>query len=136
MSTTQDLNSEPRDDTNSAELPTRKEALSDEQLASIRKTLLAEREELLGPLEQLEAEEAADQDLTDDPGIRLAEAEMHRVLTTMQESHLQDIDDALERLANGSYGVCLDCGVDIPAVRLEAVPTAKYCVDCQEKHSG
>lgn len=136
MSTTQDLNSEPRNDMDAAELPTRKEPLSEDQLTSIETTLRAERDELIGPLEQLEAEEPADQDLTDDPGIRLAEAEMHRALTTMQESHLQDIDDALKRLANGSYGVCLDCGVDIPAVRLEAVPTAKYCVDCQGKHSG
>src|SRR5690554_4720330 len=116
MSTTQDLNSESHEGADSVALPTRKEPLSDDQLSSIAETLQAEREELLEPLEQLEAEEPADQDLTDDPGIRLAEVEMNRALTAMQEAHLKDIDDALERLENGSYGVCLDCGVDIPAV--------------------
>lgn len=127
MSTTQDLN---------AELPTRDEPLDDALIASIIKTLEADRAALLDPLEVLEGEEPGDQDLTDDPGTRLAEAEMHRALTSMQEQHLQEIDDALERIVNGSYGACLDCGVDIPAVRLEAVPTARYCVDCQAEHSG
>jgi RNA polymerase-binding protein DksA len=45
---------------------------------------------------------------------------------------LQRIDGALRRLADGSYGVCISCGQDIPKLRLAAEPTATRCVKCQE----
>lgn len=44
---------------------------------------------------------------------------------------LGDVDAALARIADGSYGVCIDCGADVPHARLLAYPTAKRCVDCQ-----
>ena len=44
--------------------------------------------------------------------------------------HLAEIDAALERLADGTYGVCLVCGRPIPAERLEVRPTATTCVGC------
>lgn len=43
---------------------------------------------------------------------------------------LDDIDAALARLDDGTYGTCRGCGVDIPAGRLEARPVARTCVDC------
>jgi RNA polymerase-binding transcription factor DksA len=46
------------------------------------------------------------------------------------EGHLADIDDALARVADGSYGVCVSCGKPIPAGRLEARPSARTCVSC------
>lgn len=42
-----------------------------------------------------------------------------------------DVVAALARLANGSYGVCVDCGDDIGVQRLDAYPTAQRCVRCQ-----
>jgi len=42
-----------------------------------------------------------------------------------------EIDAALDRIAAGSYGVCVHCGVDIPAERLEFRPFAAGCVACQ-----
>ncbi len=45
---------------------------------------------------------------------------------------LQDIEGALQRLRSGSYGTCSDCGVEIPATRLRAMPFAGRCRDCQE----
>src|SRR3954470_24288482 len=47
---------------------------------------------------------------------------------------LRDLDDALERLDEGGYGTCEDCGVAISEKRLEALPWARYCVTCQERH--
>jgi DnaK suppressor protein len=47
---------------------------------------------------------------------------------------LRDLDDALERLDDGAYGTCEDCGVTISPKRLEAIPWARYCVTCQERH--
>jgi DnaK suppressor protein len=44
-----------------------------------------------------------------------------------------DIDQALERLDAGAYGLCVTCGTPIPAERLEAVPWAALCVPCSAK---
>jgi RNA polymerase-binding transcription factor DksA len=46
---------------------------------------------------------------------------------------MAQVDRALDRLANGSYGLCDDCGQLIPPKRLEARPTATLCVTCQAK---
>ena len=48
---------------------------------------------------------------------------------------LADVDDALHRWAQGTYGVCAHCGRPIPAARLEARPTAVRCVDCAARES-
>ena len=47
---------------------------------------------------------------------------------------LEELDGAARRLADGSYGICLDCGADIPLERLQARPGAPRCVDCQRRH--
>lgn len=47
---------------------------------------------------------------------------------------LRDLDDALTRVADGSYGDCIDCGGEISPQRLEAVPTAHRCIGCQSIH--
>jgi DnaK suppressor protein len=48
-----------------------------------------------------------------------------------ETAELGDIDAALERIQAGSYGTCTDCGIGIPAARLNAHPSAKRCIDCQ-----
>jgi DnaK suppressor protein len=47
---------------------------------------------------------------------------------------LQDVEGALDRLHNGQFGVCTDCGDSIAAARLTAYPTAKRCQPCQQRH--
>jgi RNA polymerase-binding protein DksA len=46
---------------------------------------------------------------------------------------LRDIETALQRIKEGTYGVCIDCGDDVGFTRLQAYPTAKRCIVCQEK---
>jgi DnaK suppressor protein len=49
-----------------------------------------------------------------------------------RESHLiRDIDDALGRIENGTYGQCVRCGKPLNEERLKAMPTAKYDPECQ-----
>jgi DnaK suppressor protein len=50
----------------------------------------------------------------------------------MTSRTLQDIEAALDRLENGTYGICFDCGAEIPAARLRAMPFAERCRGCQE----
>jgi DnaK suppressor protein len=52
---------------------------------------------------------------------------------------LRALDHALQRLAAGSYGKCVDCGKPIEAARLEAFPTTYWCTACKrvfERHRG
>ena len=51
-------------------------------------------------------------------------------LVQQAERHLAEIDEAVERLADGTYGVCERCGEQIPDERLEVRPTARTCVAC------
>jgi RNA polymerase-binding transcription factor len=54
-------------------------------------------------------------------------------LNAFEYMQLRLIQEALDRLQGGEYGVCLSCEEPIPAKRLQAVPWAKYCVKCQER---
>ena len=62
------------------------------------------------------------QDVNQELQFRLGERESQAVA---------DIDQALLRIEEGSYGVCQSCGKDIDERRLEAVPTARYDAACQ-----
>ncbi|HTR03792.1 MAG TPA: TraR/DksA family transcriptional regulator [Thermoanaerobaculia bacterium] len=53
-------------------------------------------------------------------------------LTDGERSTLLQIDDALGRVDVGTYGLCLNCGQLMTEKRLNAVPWAPYCLDCQE----
>ncbi len=64
-----------------------------------------------------------------DIGTEMFEREKDMALLENDEHHLTEIEEALERMEDGKYGVCLECGRAIPFARLQAVPTAKYCID-------
>ena len=49
---------------------------------------------------------------------------------------LQAIEEALERLDSGSYGLCRDCGEDIATARLNAIPWTRVCIGCKEKQKS
>lgn len=60
--------------------------------------------------------------------------EVDFALMQMKSQTLQLIDQAMQRLEAGTYGVCADCGRTIGEARLRAVPFAHRCLACQEKH--
>ena len=53
-------------------------------------------------------------------------------LSDNERQRLLDIDKALGRIDDGSYGRCSNCGTEISDKRLDAVPWTRYCIDCQE----
>ena len=59
----------------------------------------------------------------------LGQAEMTRDL-----DELRGLEAANDRIAQGRYGACLDCGSDIGYERLRAEPSALRCIDCQRRH--
>lgn len=60
--------------------------------------------------------------------------EMGLQLMTENGNVISLIDDAIERLANGEYGICMDCGERISEARLKARPYAIFCIDCKSRH--
>ena len=54
-------------------------------------------------------------------------------LDERESAELRQVNAALERIAAGTYGLCLDCGLEIPAARLHAAPEALRCIGCQAK---
>lgn len=53
---------------------------------------------------------------------------------TLASQTLLEVQDALQRIEDGTYGKCVDCGRDIEAARLEAIPWTPYCLQHQEAH--
>ncbi|MBE0604122.1 MAG: TraR/DksA family transcriptional regulator [Deltaproteobacteria bacterium] len=60
--------------------------------------------------------------------------ELDIILTDREKRKLLQIDDALDRIEDETYGQCEDCGTKIPRARLKVLPFAKFCVECQEKN--
>jgi DnaK suppressor protein len=58
---------------------------------------------------------------------------MRMRLRNREALFLRKIDEALRRIADGSFGECEECGDDIELKRLEARPTATMCVACKEE---
>jgi DnaK suppressor protein len=51
----------------------------------------------------------------------------------IEATQIDQIDMALVKIDNGTYGICEDCGGEIPMVRLEALPFATQCIGCKRK---
>jgi len=54
-------------------------------------------------------------------------------LVSSERRIVMNIDEALKRIADKSYGICAVCKKDIAKIRLDAIPHAKYCRKCKEK---
>ena len=58
--------------------------------------------------------------------------EINFILSDRERTKIKQIDDALERLEDNTYGECESCGLEIAAERLEAMPFTRLCRDCQQ----
>lgn len=71
------------------------------------------------------AADISDNEFKAETGIKIKENE---------EKLLEEIDEALDRIDEGSYGICTDCGMLIKEKRLAAMPCAIRCIDCKSKY--
>jgi len=103
-----------------------------------KKKLQVRREELLKTIARTGEEgRAADDDPTVDLADKAANSYTKEFLfgqTNTDRATLQLIDESLERIKSGSYGICVHCETELQQKRLEAVPWARHCTACQEKH--
>ena len=61
------------------------------------------------------------------------EREKQYMFASREQNYLYHLDLALERIEKGEFGMCISCGKEIGADRLEAVPHVRLCIDCKSK---
>jgi DnaK suppressor protein len=99
-----------------------------ETLANMKKQLLDEIQKDLKEGRELSKDEGMDAyDLASEERAR----EINLILTDRDRGKLQAIDDALDRIDEGSYGICESCESEIAEGRLVAMPFTRLCVQCQ-----
>jgi DnaK suppressor protein len=102
-----------------------------------KKKLATRREELVRVITRTEQEgREADEDTTVDMADKAANSYTKEFLfgqTHNDRSLLALVDQALNRIKDGSYGECNSCHEELQQKRLEAVPWTRYCITCQEK---
>ena len=89
--------------------------------------------ELTGVINEIiDASTLANLDDEHDPEGATVAFERAQVAVLLERAHAQllEVDDALDRLRSGTYGVCERCGRPIPGERLEAKPATRVCVGC------
>jgi RNA polymerase-binding protein DksA len=108
---------------------------------AFKERLLAERERVLGEISELEAELSIsledssgespyDQHMAETAGATL-DREIDLSLQDNARGTLAQVDRALEKLEEGTYGICDKCGKPIGEGRLEIAPYSALCVDCK-----
>ncbi|MFH0963934.1 MAG: TraR/DksA family transcriptional regulator [Planctomycetota bacterium] len=119
--------------------------LSAKDIEFFRGLILKRREQLMGDLSQMtdealgESRQVSNGDVSVMPthmadlGTDVFDQEFTLELMANEREELKEIDRAIERLENGSFGVCDSCGGRIRKTRLKALPHARCCIGCQRE---
>ncbi|PIQ83321.1 MAG: hypothetical protein COV75_08140 [Candidatus Omnitrophica bacterium CG11_big_fil_rev_8_21_14_0_20_63_9] len=116
--------------------------INKDQLKQFRQLLITERAKLAGEIKNIAQETSkspreASGDLSAytvhmaDMAADTYERELSMNIVSSEQELLYQIDDALKRLDEGSFGVCQQCNEPITMSRLKAVPYASHCITCQ-----
>ena len=117
-------------------MPIISQAAHSERHQALKSMLEERRQEILDKLrtireampdQRLDVQDAEEQAVTD------FAKDMEFALVQMKADTLSRIDEAMRRLEAGTYGECAECGTEITAARLKALPFAVLCRDCQEQ---
>ncbi|MGZ3693028.1 MAG: TraR/DksA family transcriptional regulator [Bdellovibrionota bacterium] len=111
--------------------------MNTKDLAKMKKKLLAEKERLLTSAAVSRKQEftIATDDLADETDLTSVELSQGVVFTLREKEQrtLAAIDEALQRMEEGTYGLCEECEDEIGSRRLEIYPTARLCITHQEE---
>jgi DnaK suppressor protein len=116
--------------------------MTKQEALKYKKLLLKRREDITGEInyiakENLKSQKESSGDLSGysyhmaDMATDSYDRELNLNIASGEQEIVYDIDDALKRINEGGYGLCLSCGKKIPSTRLKAVPYAKHCIKCQ-----
>lgn len=122
-----------------------KKKLTKKELTEFKKLLLKKKEEINAEIKHI-AEDTLNKSQKDASGdisgytYHMADVatdnydrEFSLGLASKDRKSLYELEDAMKRIEEGTFGVCLDCKVLIAKTRLKVVPQARLCIKCQEK---
>jgi len=118
-------------------MPTKKTPANRKKfLSDLRQNLLEMKNKLVAEIDsELKAEREGNKDEgmdTYDLASEERDREINFILSDRERLKIKQIDDALVRMDEGTYGVCESCGLEIAEERLEAMPFTRLCRDCQQ----
>jgi len=106
------------------------------ELEKYRRLLQEKKNGLMAELAKTKnAEEETTEESTQDIADKAVSSYTREFLYSLNDSErstIQQIDQALGRIEDGTYGSCLNCGTPMSEKRLTAIPWSRHCVDCQE----
>jgi RNA polymerase-binding transcription factor DksA len=109
---------------------------SEPTTADLRAQLEAERDELTNQLSELGFGEAGglayDPNFADSSQVTAERGEAEALAANLKEQ-LEEVMHALTKMEQDGYGICEGCGQPIVPARLEAMPAARYCIECASK---
>lgn len=111
------------------------------EMKKFEKLLLSERARLSKSIDKIEEdtlyesaqESSGDLSAFSESGTDNFDRDTALHIASDESQWLSDIEDALGRIEEGTYGTCENCETEIPKKRLEVFPSARYCVECQSK---
>jgi DnaK suppressor protein len=119
------------------------EGFTREELNQFRSMLLERRRSLLTDFQALEDEEARDAPEFSQGSSHLADLGTDRASSDVSlgfrasaSGEIQDIDEALDRIRDGTFGMCEACETPISKARLEAIPYARLCLPCKRSEEA
>ena len=112
-----------------------RDALLDER-QRVEHALATLRDEHPGSLDDEVEEVASDNNHLAETASATLGREIDYTLGDNAEQVLSEIDAALTRVEDGTYGTCVNCGREIPQARLEVNPWASLCIDCKRRSEG
>lgn len=122
-----------------------KKKLNKKELAGFKKIVLKRKDEILEGIQHIsedtlkKSQKEASGDISGytyhmaDVATDTYDREFSLGLASNERKLLYELDDALKKIEDGSYGFCEECKLAITKTRLKAVPYARLCVKCQEK---
>jgi len=109
--------------------------ITEEHINSLQQLLELQRTEILSNGKTLRVDFNVNKDdLLDEADIAVNDIEqgMKMRLGNRESLYFRKVEEALLRIKDGTYGLCMDCGGKIGLKRLEARPTAELCIECKE----
>jgi RNA polymerase-binding protein DksA len=107
-----------------------------EKANKLRRALLSMREQLTGQISSLTNDSLLRHDAsnTEEDGTDAYERQFALNIASSDQDAVYQIDQAMQRLDDGTYGVCEGCQGEIEEARLQALPFVRLCIQCQSEH--
>jgi DnaK suppressor protein len=124
---------------NTTKLRLERQPTRERDYSRFKKMLLERKQELESRIaDRLERVSIATREPDDEGGLATESytRDLNAAALDAERNTLREIQAALSRIETGDYGICENCGTPMPPARLEAIPWARYCVNCAARNAA